>query len=231
MSAEMMAASASADVLPDEEVVERVRAGETAWFEVLMRRYNRRLYRVARSILGDDAEAEDVMQEAYVRAYMHLDQFDGRARFATWLTRIAVHEALARLRRRRRVVAIDAFAEPSNESLMILASDKPSPEQEVLVRTLGVILESAINHLPVAYRSVFMLREVEEMSTAETAECLGISAEAVKVRLHRARARLRKEITAQTRMATASAFQFDGPHCDRIVAVVMGRISPKSVRD
>jgi RNA polymerase sigma-70 factor, ECF subfamily len=230
MSAEMIAAPASADVLSDEEVVERVRAGETAWFEVLMRRYNRRLFRVSRSILGDDAEAEDVMQEAYVRAYMHLDQFDGRAKFATWLTRIAVHEALARLRRRRRVVAIDAFAEPS-ESLMIPASDKPSPEQEVLIRTLGVILESAINHLPVAYRSVFMLREVEEMSTAETAECLGISTETVKVRLHRARARLRKEITAQTRVATASAFQFDGARCDRIVAVVMERISAKSVGD
>ena len=230
MSAEMIAAPACADVLPDEEVVERVLAGETAWFEVLMRRYNRRLYRVTRSILDDDAEAEDVTQEAYVRAYTHLDQFDGRAQFSTWLTRIAVHEALARLRRRRRVVAIDAFAETS-ESLMILASDQPSPEKEVLIRTLGVILESAINRLPVAYRSVFMMREVEEMSTAETAECLGISAEAVKVRLHRARARLRKEITAQTRMATASAFQFDGPRCDRIVAAVMERISRNPIRD
>ena len=104
-------------------------------------------------------------------------------------------------------------------------SNTPSPEQEVLIRTLGIVLESAINRLPVAYRSVFMLREVEEMSTAETADALGISEEAVKVRLHRARARLRKDITAQTSLATASAFQFNGARCDRIVSAVLGRIT------
>ncbi|MFL6215401.1 MAG: RNA polymerase sigma factor [Blastocatellia bacterium] len=225
--AEMIAAPANAELLTDEEVVERVLAGQSAWFEVLMRRYNQRLYRVSRSIVGDDAEAEDVMQEAYVRAYQHLDQFDGRARFATWLTRIAVHEALARLRHRRRVVEIDAFAE-SSENPMIPAANTPNPEQEVLIRTLGVILESAINQLPAAYRSVFMLREMEEMSTAETAECLGLSEEAVKVRLHRARARLRKTITAQTQAATVSAFQFNGARCDRIVAAVLARLAPRS---
>lgn len=226
MTANVTIASTNADLLSDEEVVARVRAGETAWFEILMRRYNQRLYRVTRSILRDDAEAEDVMQEAYVRAYMHLDQFEGRSRFATWLTKIAVHESLARLRHRRKLVEIDAFAE-SSEHPMIPASNTPSPEQEILIRTLGVILESAINQLPGAYRSVFMLREVEEMSTAETAECLGISEEAVKVRLHRARARLRKEITAKTRVATAAAFQFNGARCDRMVAVVIERISAK----
>jgi RNA polymerase sigma-70 factor (ECF subfamily) len=224
--AEVIAAPASAALITDEEVVARVLAGETAWFEILMRRYNQRLYRVSRSIVGDDAEAEDVMQEAYVRAYQHLDQFDGRARFATWLTRIAVHEALARLRHRRRVVEIDAFTE-SSEFSMIPPANTPSPEQEVFTRALGVILESAINQLPAAYRSVFMLREMEEMSTAETAECLGISEEAVKVRLHRARARLRKAITAQTRAATAAAFQFNGPRCDRIVAAVLARLAPR----
>jgi RNA polymerase sigma-70 factor (ECF subfamily) len=184
------------------------------------------VFRACRSILKDDAEAEDVMQDAYVRAYMHLDQFDGRAQFATWLTRIAVHESLARLRHRRRIVELDAFE--SSESPMIPASDGPSPEQEVLTRTLGVLLESAINRLPVAYRSVFMLRDVEEMSTEETAECLGISKEAVKVRLHRARARLRKEITAQTRSASITAFQFNGMRCDRMVASVMQRIQSDS---
>jgi RNA polymerase sigma-70 factor, ECF subfamily len=224
MTAQVSALPANAERLSDEEVVERVRAGETAWFEILMRRYNRRLFRVSRSILSDDAEAEDVMQDAYVRAYTHLDQFDGRASFATWLTKIAVHEALARLRRRRRLVEMDAFTEASEEQRMPV-SKTPSPEQEVLIRTLGIILESAINQLPAAYRSVFMLREVEEMSTAETAECLGISEEAVKVCLHRARARLRKAITAETRLATASAFQFDGARCDRIVSAVFERLS------
>ncbi|HJQ23710.1 MAG TPA: RNA polymerase sigma factor [Blastocatellia bacterium] len=227
MTAEVSGMSASANMLSDEEVVARVRAGDTAWFEILMRRYNRRLFRVSHSILGDAAEAEDVMQDAYVRAYIHLDQFDGRASFATWLTKIAVHEALARLRRRRRLVEIDAFADAS-EDYRMPASDTPNPEQEVLIRTLGIILEAAINQLPAAYRSVFMLREIEEMSTAETAECLGISEEAVKVRLHRARARLRKTITAQTSLATASAFQFAGARCDRIVSLVLERITPQS---
>src|SRR5215208_7820667 len=121
--------STAASVMTDEEVVERVRAGETALFEILMRRYNQRLYRVARSILGNDGEAEDVTQDAYVRSYMHLDQFDGRAKFSTWLTRIAVNEALARLRKRQRLVEIDA-ASGSTEEGMNLESKAASPEQE-----------------------------------------------------------------------------------------------------
>src|SRR5437868_5452475 len=118
MIAQTTALPANADLLTDEEVVARVLAGETALFEILMRRYNQRLYRVSRSILGDDAETEDVMQEAYVRAYTHLDQFEGRSRFATWLTKIAVHESLARLRRRRKVVEMDAFVESKESQKM-----------------------------------------------------------------------------------------------------------------
>jgi RNA polymerase sigma-70 factor, ECF subfamily len=207
----------------DEEVVERVRAGEKALFEVLMRRHNQRLYRAARSILGDESEAEDVMQDAYVRSYQHLDQFDGRARFSTWLTRIAVHEALARLRKRQRLVDIDS-ASRSMENSMKLESKTASPEQEVLTHTLKAVLEAAVDRLPEAYRSVFMLREVEGMSTAETSECLDLSEESVKVRLHRARALLRKEIYAQTGAATASAFQFGQARCDRMVSAVFERI-------
>ena len=176
----------AASAMTDEEVVERVRAGETALFEVIMRRYNQRLFRVARSILGNDGEAEDVTQDAYVRSYMHLDQFDGRAKFSTWLTKIAVHEALARLRKRQKLVEIDAMS-GSMEGGMNLESKSPSPEQEVLTHTMKVVLESAVDNLPETYRSVFMFREVEEMSTAETAECLDLSEESVKVRLHRAR--------------------------------------------
>jgi RNA polymerase sigma-70 factor (ECF subfamily) len=209
--------------LTDEEVVERVKAGETALFEILMRRYNQRLYRVTRAILGNDGEAEDVTQDAYVRSYMHLDQFDGRARFSTWLTKIAVHEALARARNRRRLVEIDA-APASTEGGMNLESKTPSPEQEVLTNTMRIVLEAAVDRLPETYRSVFMLREVEEMSTAETAECLDLSEEAVKVRLHRARSLLRKDIYAQTGAATAGAFQFMGARCDRMVAAVFERI-------
>ncbi|HYP27424.1 MAG TPA: RNA polymerase sigma factor [Blastocatellia bacterium] len=209
--------------MSDEEVVERVLAGETALFEVLMRRHNQRLYRAARSILGEDGEAEDVMQDAYVRSYIHLDQFDGRAKFSTWLTRIAVNEALARLRKRQRLVGIDS-ASGSAEDSMALESRTASPEQEMLTHTLKVVLEAAVDRLPDTYRSVFMLREVEGMSTAETSECLDLSEESVKVRLHRARALLRKEIYTQTGAATASAFQFGQSRCDRMVSAVFERI-------
>jgi RNA polymerase sigma-70 factor (ECF subfamily) len=209
--------------MTDEEVVERVKAGETALFEVIMRRYNQRLYRVTRSILGNDGEAEDVTQDAYVRSYMHLDQFDGRAKFSTWLTKIGVHEALARLRHRRRLVEIDAASE-SMEDRMKLESRAPSPEQEVLTHTMKIVLEAAIDRLPETYRSVFMLREVEGMSTAETAECLDLSEESVKVRLHRARSMMRKDIYAQTGAATVAAFQFMGARCDRMVSAVLERI-------
>ena len=212
-----------ASAMTDEEVVERVRGGDTALFEVLMRRYNQRIYRTARSILRDNAEAEDVTQDAYVRSYLHLDQFDGRAKFSTWLTRIAVHEALARLRKRQRLVEIDAASESMEEG-MNLESKEPSPEQEVLTQTWKAVLEAAIDRLPQVYRSVFMLREVEQMDTAETALCLDISEGAVKVRLHRARVLLRKEIYAQTGAATAEAFHFDGARCDRIVYAVFERI-------
>jgi RNA polymerase sigma-70 factor (ECF subfamily) len=217
------AIGASASAMTDEEVIGRVRAGETALFEVIMRRYNQRLFRVARSILGNDGEAEDVTQDAYVRSYMHLDQFEGRARFSTWLTKIAVHEALGRLRARNRLVDIDAES-ASTDNDMNLRSMEPSPEQQMLTNTLRIVLESAVDALPETYRSVFMLREVEGMSTSETADCLDLSEETVKVRLHRARALLRKHISAETGAATAMAFQFLGARCDRIVSTVLIRI-------
>lgn len=218
----------AASAMSDEEVVERVRAGETALFEVIMRRYNQRLFRITRSILGNDGEAEDVTQDAYVRAYTHLDQFAGRARFSTWLTKIAVHEALARLRDNRRFVRIDAETE-STEDLVSLESKTPSPEQEVMTRTMRIVIEAAVDSLPEIYRSIFMLRDVEGMSTAETAECLDLSEESVKVRLHRARSLLRKDIYAQTGAATAGAFQFLGVRCDRMVSAVLERI--QSLKD
>lgn len=217
------AISFAANVMTDEEVVRRVRDGETALFEVLMRRYNQRLYRTARSILNNDGEAEDVMQDAYVRSYMHLDQFDGRARFSTWLTKIAVHEALARARKRQKMVELDATS-GAMEGSMNLQSKEPSPEQDVLTHTMRIVLEAAIDRLPETYRAVFMLREIEEMSTTETADCLELSEEAVKVRLHRARALLRKDIYTQTGAATAEAFHFAGARCDRMVSVVLDRI-------
>lgn len=210
--------------LSDEEVVERVLAGEKALFEIIMRRYNQRLYRVSRSILGNDTEAEDVMQDAYVRAYTHLRQFDHRAKFSTWLTKIAVHESLARMRLRRRLVEIDSLTE-TDEVNMTLASGAPSPAQEALTETLRIVLEAVVDALPQIYRSVFVLREIEGMSITETAESLSISEQTVKVRLHRARARLRKDIYARTGAATASAFEFMGARCDQMVATVMKKLN------
>ena len=209
--------------LSDEDIVERVLAGEIELYEILMRRYNQRLYRVARAILADDGEAEDVMQDAYVRAYTNLSQFAGRAKFATWLTRIAVYEALARARRGRRLVQIEDLS-PRKEDSMPLSSDRRSPEQQAIQRNLQALLETAIDALPESFRSVLVLREVEGLSTAETADSLGISESLVKTRLHRAHAALRNDIESRSRATLASSYPFHLSRCDRVVAAVFERI-------
>lgn len=201
----------------DEHIVSRVLAGETALYELLMRRYNRLLYRVARSILRDDAEAEDVMQDAYVRAYQHLGSFEGRAKFATWLTRIAVHEALARARKRSRFQAHDFSEEPIGDAMKPLASTDRTPEQQVYDREVADVLEKAILTLSEEHRLVFMLRDVEGMSTEEAAESLNLTQENVKVRLHRARAALRKQLYAAVGGSAPGCFQFHATRCDRVV--------------
>src|SRR5688500_8455620 len=150
------------NTLTDEQVVDQVIAGHTALFEVLMRRHNERVYRAARAIVKDEREAEDVMQQAYVNAYSHLRQFDGRAQFSTWLTRIAVHEALARVRRRARLTEFVPEAHSSAE-LHMGSMFKPDPERQAFARELGAVLESAIDRLPDGAREVFMLRQVEGM--------------------------------------------------------------------
>jgi RNA polymerase sigma-70 factor (ECF subfamily) len=211
--------------LPDEEVVRRVRAGESALFEILMRRYNPRLFRAARAILRDEAEAEDVMQQAYVNAYLHLEQFEERASFGTWLTRIAVHEALARLRRRARARETVAMSETRGREASVLRSKAPDPEQSAVTGELRLLLESAIDALPRRYRAVFVLREVEGLSTSETAESLGVREETVKTRLHRARLMLRETLYERAGLAAASAFPFHLSRCDRVVDGVFARLA------
>jgi RNA polymerase sigma-70 factor (ECF subfamily) len=213
MSAPGRVAASAAQLLSDEEVVRRVRAGDRALFEVVMRRHNQRLYRAARAILRDDAEAEDVMQHAYVQAFACLDQFDGRGRFAAWLTRIAVHEALARVRHRARELPFDGA-----ETASVRALD---PERSAVAQELRRLLEAAIDALPDAQRIVFVLRDVEGLSTSEAAVALGIREIAVRARLHRARSLLRRELRA---CGAASAFPFHAPRCDRVVAAVLARI-------
>ena len=206
----------------DEEVVGRVLAGETALFEILMRRHNQRIYRIVRGILDNDGEAEDVMQDAYVRAYQYLRQFEGRSTFVTWLTRIAMHEALARAERLKRQTSLDAGEVLADMKLTLASSD--SPERNVANRELKSALEAAILSLPPKYRTVMMVRDVEELSTAEAASVLEISEEAVKVRLHRARARVRRALYRQSGVCARELFAFRATRCDRVVATVLARI-------
>ncbi len=210
--------------ITDEEVVRRVLGGETDLFEIIMRRYNQRLYRATRSILGSDAEAEQVMQDAYVSAYTHLAQFAGRARFSTWLTKIAVYAALAHLRQRGKLVDLESIPESERERSTMFASREGDPERQLLDRELKGVLEDAVESLPEYYRSVLVMRDVEGMDTLETAECLGLTEETVKTRLHRARAMVRRTLAANSASALPGSFQFHLSRCDRVVAGVFARI-------
>jgi RNA polymerase sigma-70 factor (ECF subfamily) len=216
--------SLEACVAPDRDIVERVRAGETDLFEVLMRRYNQKLYRAARSVFPNDAaEAEDVVQDAWVRAFEHLDQFEGRAQVSTWLVRIALYEAWSRARRRRRVGSLDDSA--GKESAMETATPVPDPEMDASALEARALLEKAVASLPETYRTVFVLRSIEDMSTEETAECLDLTIDVVKTRLHRARGLLRKELLARAGASAAALYPFAGKRCDRIVAAVRRRLA------
>jgi len=208
--------------LSDEEVVRRIIGGERALFEILMRRYNQRLFRVTRSIVANDLEAEDIIQDAYVRAYEHLNQFEGRARFSTWLTKIAIYEAYARVRRVDHQ-KVDSISMLEGMGMDMKANGR-DPEEQIYNAELKTVLEKAFDALPDDYRSVFMLREIEGLSTAETAECLELSEENVKTRLHRARALLQRELYSLVGANANMAFQFLGPRCDRIVARVLEQI-------
>jgi RNA polymerase sigma-70 factor (ECF subfamily) len=208
------------DESPDEDIVARVCAGDAGLFELLMRRHNQRVYRAARAIVRNEDEAEDVMQHAYVRAYEHLHEFEGRARFATWVTRIAVHEALARTRHARRFEPMSADSEDA-----AMPHRSASPEEHVSDREMRALLEPAIDALPDEFRAVFVLRAVEELSGAETAEVLGIPEETVKTRLFRARGRLQLVLLHSLEPRLARTFEFQRPRCDRVVRAVLRRIA------
>ena len=209
--------------LSDEQIAERVLTGQTALFEVLIRRHNERVYRGARAIVRDDSEAEDILQQAYVNAYSHLRLFDGRSQFSTWLIRIAIHEALARARRRGRYINMDPEHTSGLSSETAIAST-PDPERLAFSRELGALMEAAIDRLPDGARDVFILRTVEGMSTEEVAAALDVSEAVVKTRLSRARATLRRELSAQTDAVAWDTFRFLRPRCDRVVAAVLARI-------
>ncbi len=202
----------------DETLVERILGGETALFEVLMRRHNRRVFRTARAILKSETDAEDVMQEAYVSAYTHLRDFSGRSRFSTWLVRIAVHEALGRLRKAKKTASLDDTGE---EEVMSTTRSPEDAASDVEIRSL---LEEAVDELPLGFRAVFVMRAVEEMSVGETAEALEIPEETVRTRLHRARALLREDLAKRIEGAAPQSYEFHLSRCDRVVNAVMARI-------
>jgi RNA polymerase sigma-70 factor (ECF subfamily) len=223
-------------VLPassDAELAQRVAAGDHAAFNLLMRRHNQALYRTARSILKDSAEAEDAVQDAWLRAYAAIGRYRAEAKLSTWLVRIAANEAIARFRTRRRtaeVVTLDGEAQneaPAEEAGMNEA-EVEQPEQSAVRAETRRLLERKIDQLPDAFRAVFMLRGVEEWSVEETAAALEIPEATVRTRYFRARGLLRESLSREMDVALEHAFRFDGARCDRIVAGVLARLDAKS---
>jgi RNA polymerase sigma-70 factor, ECF subfamily len=209
--------------LSDGEIVRRVVAGEPALFEVLIRRHNQRVYRVARAVVRDEAEVEDIMQQAYMNAFAHLHQFAERSQFSTWLTRIALNEACAR-RRRHTAVAGARIVSHNEHEMDTLRTSQADPEHQAYANELRRVLEHAVDALPSVYRVVFVLRDIEGLTTDETGDSLGLGEEAVKTRLHRARAMIRRAVTAQIGVAAAGGFPFHLSRCDRVVAGVMRHV-------
>jgi RNA polymerase sigma-70 factor (ECF subfamily) len=227
--ADNRARSADIAAADDAGLVARIVAGDRSAFQQLMRRHNTALFRAARAIVRDDADAEDVLQEAYLSAYRHLPEFRSEARLSTWLTRIVINQALGRLRARRRdnvVALLDDRPQASAEPMEQAMDDDPhaSPEVGAMRAELRRLLEKKIDALPLAFRTAFILREVEEMTIEEAAECLAIPAATVRTRVFRARAMLRESLAEDMDIATPDVFAFAGARCDRIVAGVMERL-------
>ncbi len=200
------------EAMTDDQLVRRVLAGESALFENLLHRHSQQVYRAARAILRDGDEAADVVQETYLKAYRNLGQFAGRAKFSTWLTRIAVYEARARYRKSR--ARGDAHGAPATpKTLQDKPTPEPDPENRALIGEVRAIVEAAIDTLPDLYRTVFVMRGVEELSTADTAQCLNLTEDVVKTRLRRARALLRKKLYASVGPTRREAFRFAGTRC------------------
>jgi RNA polymerase sigma-70 factor, ECF subfamily len=212
------------DPITDEEIVARVVKGETLLFELLMRRHNQRVYRTIRAILGADDEAEDVMQQTYLNAFAHLKSFAGQARFSTWLTSIAVNEALGRRRRSGAAALRVVSSTEDDDPILHIRASGPDPEQQVMTSELQHLVEEAIMGLAEHYRTVLVLRQVEGLSTEETAEILGVSTDVVKTRLRRARVMLREALLERAGVTFERLFAFPATRCDRVVKAVMSRI-------
>lgn len=223
-----LSAPAPAVDLDDVALARRIADGDRAAFELLMRRHNRRLFRLARATLRDEAEAEDALQEAYLSAYRSIARFRGDAALSTWLSRLVLNECLGRLRRgarRRNVIPMVAAGDLSPTEIDEMAPlDFDTPDLALGRSQMRALLERQLDALPEAFRMVFVLRAVEEMSVEETAQCLAIPEATVRSRHFRARSLLREALARQVDLAERDLFEFGGAHCDRVVAGVLGRL-------
>lgn len=229
-NAESLARSSAGASFADHELAARAAAGDGAAFTIVMRRHNRLLFRAARSILKDDFDAEDALQEAYLRAWRSIDGFRAEAKLSTWLTRIVINESLARLRRGRgaQVIPLDNTSELGHEPMEERMADDPDrqPDRVLMRAELRRLMEVGIDCLPDAFRTVFILRAVEEMSVEDVAAALDLPEATVRTRLFRARGLLRERLARDIDLAMSDAFSFDGERCDRVVAHVLRRIGP-----
>ena len=206
----------------DLELAHRAMARDVAAFRTIIKTHNQRLYRIARGVVRNDSEAEDIVQEAYVRAFAHLESFRGDASLGTWLSRIVINEALGRLRKRRRTVAMPE--NPQAEIIQFPLNPSDDPERTMAQRQILQLVERATDSLPDVYRMVFVARVIEGLSIEETSELLGVRPQTVKTRLHRARALLRKALDDQIGAVLLDAFPFAGRRCERLTVAVMKRL-------
>ena len=211
----------------DSELVRRALARDAGAFRAIMQKHNRRLYRIARGVLRNNADAEDAVQDAYMSAFTHLASYRGESALATWLSRIVMNEALERLRQRRPAVDIAALEAPRGEAEIIqfpLSTPNDDPERTMAQRQILQLVEQATDNLPEAFRLVFVTRVIEGMSIEETSELLGIKPETVKTRLHRARQLVRDQLDKQIGPVLMDAFPFAGWRCERMTEAVMKRL-------
>ncbi len=215
--------------MEEAQLVALARAGDREAFRAIMQRGNQRLFRIARGLVRDDSEAEDVVQETYVRAFTNLESFRGEASIFTWLTRIAINEANGRLRKRRQNVGLEAVEAAQSRGAHVImfpqADTSSTPELDVARTQVRRLLESTIDDLPEDFRVVFIMRDVEDCSIAETAAALGIREETVKTRLHRARRLLRAAISERLASSVSEAFMFMGARCERMSENVLARLA------
>jgi RNA polymerase sigma-70 factor (ECF subfamily) len=218
--------------LGERKLVERAKSGDTLAFRAIMERHNQRLYRVARVVMKNNTEAEDVVQETYLRAFSNLSKFRGDSSLATWLTRIALNEALGHKRKQRATVTLESVETVQETSAQIIQfpamNSETDPERSAAQHEIRQLLERAMDALPEAFRLVFVMRDVEEMSIEETASHLGIRPETVKTRLHRARRLLRQSLDGQLASTLKGAFPFAGARCARIIEAVLSRLTKDS---